>query len=435
MFLVAGRNSSVELVTGITESGTGARDGHCAEVALAGGRTARLAVADARASRVLALLRSLRETGHPAYLEIDPTTSALLFVAPPLSVRVGQLVPVEDEVQVELVVSQVRHSLRRDNPDFAHLLGVLEQAQRTGARMAVTETGEHRIIDVRPEVRPPPDEPAVVAHPDPTGATVGADQAKEMFTLVNRLTSCSADPRPPTIPFTYPDDFCWARAHEMCRLMGEAGVVADKVWIYGSLEVRNDDYPYRSLPWTWYVAPVLRVDGATGSAGAYVIDPAMFTKPVPQAVWAAACGDPAAAVVTTSGATYLRDPRGGGRTDPAYADTVKDLWRARLSLLYRLTEPDGGLPPFPAGDHEHPAGVVSVGTLGPYESTVHQERRYPESAQVLWTVVPRSVCAGSALKWTVAVNRNDDPSCDYWVTVTNTSAQQVRYEIRQFSQA
>jgi hypothetical protein len=42
---------------------------------------------------------------------------------------------------------------------------------------------------------------------------------------------------PPCIPFMFPDDGCWGRAHEMCRLMIAVGEQPNKIWIQGNLNV------------------------------------------------------------------------------------------------------------------------------------------------------------------------------------------------------
>ena len=51
---------------------------------------------------------------------------------------------------MELVISHAKHFLRRSNPDFAQLLETLERARASKALVAVTETEDHDIIDVRP---------------------------------------------------------------------------------------------------------------------------------------------------------------------------------------------------------------------------------------------------------------------------------------------
>ena len=61
------------------------------------------------------------------------------------------------------------------------------------------------------------------------------------------------------ISWLYPDDGCWGRAHEMCRLMINAGAHPRKVWIYGKLHTLTKNNPNCFVNWGWHVAPTLCV--------------------------------------------------------------------------------------------------------------------------------------------------------------------------------
>jgi Glutaminase len=116
-------------------------------------------------------------------------------------------------------------------------------------------------------------------------------RARELFNLVNSKVCCPANPSVPCIPFVYPDDGCWGRAHEMCRLMIAASAAPRKIWIQGSLRVSSRNKPDCLVRWGWHVAPTLEVSNG-GPAQTYVIDPALFEEPVPQATWVSVQGDP-----------------------------------------------------------------------------------------------------------------------------------------------
>lgn len=62
---------------------------------------------------------------------------------------------------------------------------------------------------------------------------ISLQRANELFDLCNARVCCPASAPAPCIPFLYPDDGCWGRAHELCRLMLAAGESPRKVWIYG----------------------------------------------------------------------------------------------------------------------------------------------------------------------------------------------------------
>ena len=120
-------------------------------VRLADGRTGLLDMTVAR-SRVWAdVLASLRDTGQPAYLEIDPKTSLITEFLMPLRTRVGEIAETPDgDLDVELIESHARHFVRRSDPDFEGLRSALETARKTGRPVIVTETDDsHEIFHVQ----------------------------------------------------------------------------------------------------------------------------------------------------------------------------------------------------------------------------------------------------------------------------------------------
>lgn len=122
-----------------------------ATVAFGGGRQGLLDLAEHR-SRVWAeVLESLRETGTPAYVEIDPHTHLITEVLQPLRFRVGRMEKSAEGYEVELVISHARHLLRRSNPDYEQIRRTLEQARKDGSEVLVTETvTSPEILDARP---------------------------------------------------------------------------------------------------------------------------------------------------------------------------------------------------------------------------------------------------------------------------------------------
>jgi hypothetical protein len=96
------------------------------------------------------VLDSMRQAGTLAYVEIDPATREITNLRVPLTVGVEQITPVANDMAVELVISHARHFLRRANSDFAQMLEALERARDNKTLVAVTETDDHDIVDVRP---------------------------------------------------------------------------------------------------------------------------------------------------------------------------------------------------------------------------------------------------------------------------------------------
>lgn len=83
------------------------------------------------------------------------------------------------------------------------------------------------------------------------------------------------------IPFGYPLDGCYARAHKMVRIMEEQGVVAGKAFVEGQLYV---DTKFGEVGWGYHVAPVVLIK-KDGKVLPYVFDPSLFDKPVPYEAW------------------------------------------------------------------------------------------------------------------------------------------------------
>jgi hypothetical protein len=157
-----------------------------------------------------------------------------------------------------------------------------------------------------------------------------------------KATSCNPLTVPvPCIPFLYPDNGCWARAHEMCRLMIAMNLSPKKVWIQGGLQVNTRNNPSCVVNWWWHVAPTLCVRGPSFfQRREMVIDPSLFTTPVTKATWKSVQGDPSATLTSSSASIFLM----GNVTDPTYTQTNTDLARYRLQLYCRSL--NMGPPPY-----------------------------------------------------------------------------------------
>src|SRR5438128_1726709 len=90
---------------------------------------------------------------------------------------------------------------------------------------------------------------------------MSATRAQQVFDAMNATTCDPLSVPLSCIPFLYPDDGCWGRAHEMCRLMIKIGVSPKKVWIQGSLYVPTRNNPTCHVGWGWHVAPTVCVRG------------------------------------------------------------------------------------------------------------------------------------------------------------------------------
>ena len=164
-------------------------------------------------------------------------------------------------------------------------------------------------------------------------------KAKQIFDFCAQL-SCNL-PGPyaitPCIPFQYVRDGCYARAHQMRRIITtKYGYCCDKVFSFANqnddeLAVKADKWGGCCVTWWYHVAPLIRVRfklkgfAKANLELAMVIDPGMFDKPVLLSTWlsaqqSAACSahahvsmysiQPGTAYWPTSydGTTYGTDP-------------------------------------------------------------------------------------------------------------------------------
>jgi hypothetical protein len=301
-----------------------------------------------QAEGVRRILEELQRRQLPAYVEVTPDTGAISRLLIPLLVKIVRVSDSRgDEIDVELEISQARHFLRRNNRYYDELLQTLRGAENKDVWLAVTAADDHEIIDARP-YRAPPSEPG------PPGAQhieamrlpwwrrlfwcwrcIPARRVRQMFALVGATTCDPLTVPPPCIPFLYPDDGCWGRAHEMCRLMLAAGATPRKVWIYGNLRVNTRNNPNCFVQWGWHVAPTLCVRHWCFWKREEVIDPALFTKPVSEGTWKGVQGDRAAQLVGTDATIFYRSSGGSTQTDPTYSQTATVLANYRLQLQNR----------------------------------------------------------------------------------------------------
>jgi hypothetical protein len=346
-------------------------------VELEGERRVRLAPTDPRSAGFARVLDGLSRQRLPVYLEIDPATEAITRLLVPQVARVASIRSGQGVLDVELEPSHARHLLRLGEPDSAELERQLREAQQSGQPVIVAEDDAHNIVDVRafrptPERPLPPFPPAPRPRPGPRRhlpwplpwiwwllrfvwrwfrwpwwwfRCLSPARAQQVF---NAMAATSCDPLTvpaPCIPFLYPDDGCWARAHEMCRLMINQGLSPRKVWIDHStghlLHVNTRSNPQCYVEWYWHVAPTLCVRGPTFfRTRRMVLDPSLFTSPVPEATWKGLQGDPNATLTHTGADQFWH----GGGTDPTYSASNAILAQYRLALQNRAVQI--GPPPY-----------------------------------------------------------------------------------------
>jgi hypothetical protein len=295
-----------------------------------GDRIGLLDLSQPHASVWAKIIDYLQKNNRPVYVEIDPDTNIIIKLYIPEAARVWKIKPQGEEVvYVTFYTSEARHYLRRNHPDFQKMLDALQAAMDANSTLLVTSTHhDFEIIDVRPlplsfgtEKPPGPPAPPV---PDPP---VTWDRAVELFNMMKAQSCVPCSATDPCIPFKYPYNGCWIRAHLMCYLMIAEGETPEKIWIAGNLLALSSNVPECHVDWGWHVAPTLMVQQTSGPDIKMVIDPSLCDQPVTPDVWKSLQGDPSATLTPSSWDQYW--PNGGTATQ-AQADI--DMGQFRLLL-------------------------------------------------------------------------------------------------------
>ncbi len=342
-------------------------------VEVEGQRRLRLDPEDSRAAGFAEVIDGLRRNRLPAYIEFEPeaftvTGVRVPYVSPVLGIRTVA----RGVLDVVLAISHARHVLRESTEDYETFRALLDEAIETQTPVILVDDDAQEIIDLR--LLPPgtdiPSPPFPKPPPRPPWPWRWIVDVRELlrrawwwywwpwwwFRCLSRqraqqvfddmqATSCAPLTVPvPCIPFLFPDDGCWGRASEMCRLMLLQGLKPRKVWIQGSLHVATRNNPTCNVYWGWHVAPTLCVRGPKlFRREEMVFDPSLFTSPVTKTQWKAVQSDPLATLTDTDASVFhlFYPPHA---TDPTYALTNGVLATYRLALQSRSLSQ--GAPPY-----------------------------------------------------------------------------------------
>lgn len=332
------------------------------------GRTVRFDPQDRRGPALGGIAREMQRLGRPVYVEVSPEDVVTRMLLP----TVGRVLALHDEpggdVRVELDASHAVHVVRREGPDFEPIVRELRAARETGESVAIAETDDHEVVHVAPFRLPPPPRPERLPEPEPRPGLLEMLERWLPFRWLRRLLRCcrccvsrrraqelfdqlaarTCDPLTvpsPCIPFLYPDDGCWARAHEMARVLKQQGACPRKVWISGwPLVAPTRNHPSCQVQWGWHVAPTICVRTGLLRCATRVIDPSLFSGPVSRSQWKGAQGNPAATLTDTSADVFHGGHTGNHTTDPTYAQAEADMAFYRQKLKLRSLGPDGPPP-------------------------------------------------------------------------------------------
>ena len=254
------------------------------------------------------------------------------------------------DFEVSIGISPARLFLRHGAPGRDEMLRILSEAIQANQAVLVTANDGDEIIHVQKDesgriIAVPFDLELAPPELDLTKKPVLKPQDAQAIFF--RMAGLSCDPRTPNatcIPFLYPDDGCYARAHEICRLVGPQA--AGKTWIYGRLVVKTANKPNCVQTWVYHVAPFALVNNGNDTIP-MVIDPSLFHAPVSVVTWRSVQGDKSAAYADSESEVWYRSPEGKVVTDPTFEQTNKALKKFRTLLQGRALKPGPPHPPYP----------------------------------------------------------------------------------------
>lgn len=122
------------------------------------------------------------------------------------------------------------------------------------------------------------------------------------------------------IPFDYPVDCCYSRAHEMCHIIESKHIQCRKYWLFdkdwGTTSMNPSLRPAdtkgnpisfpdnsgndRQVNWVYHVAPMVKVENSDGSVEDRIIDPSISDKPLTKQEWEKRMGNPPGAYAEQS---------------------------------------------------------------------------------------------------------------------------------------
>jgi Glutaminase len=209
--------------------------------------------------------------------------------------------PQSNTVKVWLRESLHIYSFSKLNPKASSFLELLTKAQATGTPLRVTIATDNTITAVGIATAEEINslffaadavcKELIFQEQQLLRATAGCkdtltcDEANDLFKMLQDQGCKSTAPPPNCIPFECVYDGCDARADRMRELIEAKGFCSQKIFAFGSLEVKATlNGNNCCVTWGWHVAPVVTVK-CGDSVVQRVLDPSMFNTPVNPGTW------------------------------------------------------------------------------------------------------------------------------------------------------
>ena len=201
-------------------------------------------------------------------------------------------------------------------------------------------------------------DPVTLPAAKPESTTVPCQSAKQTLTELEARRLFNELAANKNIPFDFPPDCCFSRAHSMCRMIEQKGIACEKIWYFDenfgtpaeqhSLKPKKADgtpvaFPDRNgfnqaVTWRYHVAPTVKVVRADGRTEDMVMDPSLSNRPLTKNEWKQVQGNPPGAYEETSdSAAYFSSKKNGWLDeDPDLRHTCYQLEEHRRVRNARL---------------------------------------------------------------------------------------------------
>lgn len=278
------------------------QQGKLLSIELEGEKPVYLDGSQAVATAWLAILDYLNTANRPVYIESETDTQVITELAVPEAALVWHISDNDndsDRLAVAFHTASAQHYLRRNHPQFDLFLQRLQQAKTSGNRVLVTASMlDFDILDVRemPAIfhksfDSNESETPLFSNELPDLAPVSMQRAIELFAILQTESCVPCHASGTCVPFKYPSNGCWIRAHLMSFALRENGAEPGKIWIDGKLQTHSMNVPNCLVSWAWHVASVLLVIQPDGQKLPMVLDPSMSSEPILPETWKAMMRD------------------------------------------------------------------------------------------------------------------------------------------------
>jgi Glutaminase len=252
---------------------------------------------DPRAQLWLRILSGNFRKRAPVYVEAYETLGKVKEIFSPFvrfvkAVRPGTR---DDRFEVLFLFAPSAYFLNPSHPEFKTMQARLAAAVKSKEAVLVTlHAVTSEILDVREapgharELKS--SEGASTEDPDDPrldGSTV--ELLAPVIDMARAVAVFKSLRQQPQIPFDFLEDCCFARAHEMCRLMVLEDIQSRKIWNFGHGFMEDEATlqffsPLGSFTWFYHVAPIVRVR-QDGDVFNLVMDPGVSNRPLKICEW------------------------------------------------------------------------------------------------------------------------------------------------------